>query len=115
MGSTFGRCLLLAALAISGCAPTAPAPPVQPSRTLPSGVDGGLGSQHGNYAARTTGAIPGPDGEQCILFQWDRPVSGTHAVRYVSASCPSKERPGRMVARQISRSIVPLSESHLAR
>lgn len=111
MRSMFGRCVILAGLVLSGCTSAPPASSV----ALPLSVGDGLGSQHGNYAARKTGETRGAAGERCVVFAWDRPLSDTHAVRYTSASCESKERPGWMVARQISRSIIPLSESQLVR
>lgn len=55
----------------------------------------------------------GPAGERCVIVDWDRPLTKDLAVRLRSASCESKERPGWMVAREISRTIIPLSESNL--
>lgn len=101
--------LVLAGLVLAGCA----APPPPHVSQPPLAVGGGLGSQHGNYAARRGADVAGPDGERCIAFEWDRPVSATQAVRYVSLSCPSREIPGRMEGRQVSRSLIPLSESHV--
>ena len=59
------------------------------------------------------GEMRGPAGERCVLFHWDRPLSKDLAIRYTSASCESRERPGWMTCREISRAVIPLSESYL--
>ncbi len=95
-------------LVLCACASTPPpAPP-------PLSVEHGLGSEHGNYAARADGEMRGPEGERCVVFNWDRPLSNGLVVRLRSASCESKEHPGRMVATELSRTIVPMAESNLA-
>ena len=95
-------------LAVCGCASTPP-PPLHPLS-----VEQGLGSEHGNYAALADGEMRGPAGERCVVFNWDRPLSNGLVVRLRSASCESKERPGRMVAIELSRTIIPLAQSNLA-
>ncbi len=80
----------------------------------PLTVGNGLGSQFGNYAAQIDGETRGPSGEHCVVFDWDRPLTDRLAVRLRSASCESKERPGRMVATELSRTIIPISKSNLA-
>ena len=55
----------------------------------------------------------GSEGERCIVFDWDRPFAKGLAIRMQSASCESKERPGRMVGRELSRTIIPIEESNL--
>jgi len=95
-------------LALCGCA-SAP-PPVLP----PLSVEHGLGSEHGNYAAQADGEMRGPAGERCVVFNWDRPLSNGMVVRLRSASCESKDHPGRMVATELSRTIIPMAESNLA-
>jgi hypothetical protein len=59
------------------------------------------------------GEMRGPAGERCVVFNWDRPLSKDLAIRLCSESCDSKERPGRMVAREISRVVIPIVESNL--
>jgi hypothetical protein len=76
-------------------------------------VGNGLGSQYGNYAARMDGEMRGPSGERCVIFNWDRPLTKDLAIRLRSASCESRERPGWMVSREISRTVMPISESYL--
>jgi hypothetical protein len=100
--------LFLASIA-AACA----APETTPD-TLPPNVDGGLGSQFGNYAAVQGEDITNADGERCVVWNWDRPISGGQAVRVRSASCPSHERPGRMVAVELDRTVIPLAASNLA-
>ena len=96
------------ALIVSGCS-TGTAPAVSPPLT----VGNGAGSQYGNYAAQTDGEMRGPSGERCVIFNWDRPLTKDRVLRLRSASCDSRERPGQMVAREISRTVIPMSESNL--
>jgi hypothetical protein len=97
------------ALAVSGCASTG----TKPATTLPPSVGNGAGSQYGNYAAQLDGVMYGPEGERCFVFNWDRPLADGRVIRLRSASCETKERPGRLVARELSRTVIPLSESNL--
>ena len=100
----------LIALAVSGCA-SPPSPPTP--APLPLTVDNGVGSEHGSYAAESDGEMRGPAGERCVIFNWDRPLTRTLAVRVRSASCDSQERPGWMVCTEISRTIIPIAASNL--
>ena len=95
------------ALALSACASA-------PVAEHPLSIGNGVGSQYGNYAAQAAGEMRGPSGERCVIFNWDRPLTKDLAVRLRSASCHSKERPGRMVATELSRTIIPISKSNLA-
>ena len=97
------------AMALSGCASTETAP----ASALPLSVGHGAGSQYGNYAAQLDGVMRGPEGERCFVFNWDRPLTKDLAIRLRSASCETKERPGRLVARELSRTVIPISESNL--
>src|SRR5690606_12092230 len=97
-------------LALSGCSTVAEKPL---SETPPFEIENGPGSQHGNYAARLSTASLGADGERCVTYNWDRPLANGLALRMRSASCASRERPGLFVARELSRTIIPLSESNL--
>lgn len=103
-------CSVTIAIALSGCSSG-----TRKSTTadLPSSVDSGVGSQYGNYAAQTAGETRGPDGERCVVFDWDRPLVKGQAVRVRSASCESKDVPGRMVSRELSRTVIPMSKSNL--
>ncbi len=103
-------CALLMAWALSGCSSpgeTAPAAELAPA------VGHGLGSQYGNYAAHREGETLGPLGERCVIFNWDRPLTNGLALRVRSASCESRERPGRMVCTEISRTVMPVAETNL--
>lgn len=103
-------CVLAAVLPLlTGCATPETAKPPEP----PLSVGNGLGSHYGNYAARPDGEMQGTDGERCVLYNWDRPLGNGMAVRLRSASCESRERPGRMIAHDLSRTIIPLSQSNL--
>ena len=103
------HCVVALALAVTACAH----PDVKPD-LLPPTVDGGLGSQFGNYAAVQAEDMTNTEGERCAVWNWDRPISGGQVVRIRSASCPSHERPGRMVAVELDRTIIPLAASSLA-
>lgn len=101
---------LAMAWALSGCAsPGETAPAAGPALA----VGHGLGSQYGNYAAQVAGETLGPAGERCVIFNWDRPLREGLAIRVRSASCESPERPGRMVCREISRTVMPVAETNL--
>ena len=99
-------CAVSTALASSGCAPRAVA-------HLPLNVGNGVGSRYGNYASLPAGEMRGPSGERCFLFNWDRPLSSGDAIRITSASCEAREYPGLMIAREVSRTVIPMSESGL--
>lgn len=99
--------VLIAAMALAGCSAGDPA--ARPPVDLPFAVGNGSGSQYGNSAARTSGETRGPAGERCILFTWDRPVTVEWAVRLTSESCESPQHPGRMICREVSRELVPIT------
>ena len=96
-----------ASIALGGCASSPPAP------GLPMSVGNGVGSQYGNYAAQSDGEMLRPSGERCVVFNWDRPLTKDLVLRLRSASCDSAERPGWMVSREISRTVIPIAESNL--
>jgi len=105
---------LLAAPVLSGCSPDRDAPKgMAPVLELPFSMGRGAGSQHGNYPAQTDGDMLGPDGERCVIFSWDRPLTKDLVLRLTSASCESKQGPGPMACTEISRTVIPLSDSTL--
>lgn len=103
---------------LSACAIAPDIPPPVPVQTIPLGLHQGLGSEHGTYAAQVDGEMTGPNGEHCIVFNWDRPLEGQPGsdalvFRLRSASCESPDHPGRMISVELSRSVIPISESSL--
>jgi hypothetical protein len=102
-------CSVAIGLASSGCSSTETAP----AADLPLSVGNGHGSEYGNYAAQMDGEMRGPSGERCVIFNWDRPLTKDLALRLQSASCESTERPGWMVSKELSRTVIPISESNL--
>jgi hypothetical protein len=101
-------CMISTMLVLAGCSSRS-APVVDP----PFSVGNGVGSQYGNYAAQMDGEMRGASGEDCVIFNRDRPLTKDLATRLRSASCESKEQPGRMVSTELSRTVIPLSESNL--
>jgi hypothetical protein len=99
-------CAVAMASALSGCASA-------PVADVPMDVGNGAGSQYGNYAAQMDGEVNGPAGEHCVVFNWDRPLTKDLALRQRSASCESQERPGGMVSRELSRTVIPIAQSNL--
>lgn len=106
-------CSGLMALALPGCSTTPDAGPPAGTSALPLNIGNGVGSQYGNYAGQRDSEVVGPSGERCIVFNWDRPLSKDMVLRLRSGSCASREYPGRMVARELSRTVIPMSESTL--
>lgn len=106
MGRRVACCVAGFVLALSGCTAT-------PRAGLPLNYGNGVGSEHGNYAAERDGETRGPAGERCVVFHWDRPLSRDLAVRLTSASCESREHPNRMTSTEMSRTVIPLSDSNL--
>jgi hypothetical protein len=110
--------IVLTGLALSCCG-SAPEPspnkaagrPATPA--IPPSVGNGFGSEHGNYAAQMAGETTGASGERCVLYVWDRPLTRDLALRIRSSSCESQERPGWMISKELSRTVVPMSESSL--
>lgn len=102
-------CSVLIAVALSACSSAGSAPAAK----RPLNVGTGVGSQYGNYAAQMDGEMRGPSGERCVIFNWDRPLTNELAIRVRSASCESKDRPGRMVCTELSRTVIPISQSNL--
>jgi outer membrane biogenesis lipoprotein LolB len=98
---------LVAAAILAGCA----SPVMVPDPAHPLALGDGSGSQFGNYAARVEIAASGPEGGGCTVYVWDRPLSKDYALRLTSESCPSAHNPGRMESREVSRTLVPLSQS----
>ncbi|MCW2245120.1 hypothetical protein M2352_000711 [Azospirillum fermentarium] len=97
--------VVCATLVLAGCAPG--------TGSLPLNFANGSGSEFGNYPAQEDGEMRGPDGERCVIFNWDRPLTDTQALRLRSMSCESREKPGWMVGRDLARTVIPLSESTL--
>ncbi|HVJ42379.1 MAG TPA: hypothetical protein VM639_12830 [Dongiaceae bacterium] len=105
--------LISIAAAFSGCAAGKAPPAALPPAPPPPSVGNGIGSQYGNYAAQAAGEMHGPAGERCVVFNWDRPLTKDFVLRLTSASCESAERPGWMIARELSRTVIPMSQSYL--
>ncbi|WP_042443193.1 hypothetical protein [Azospirillum sp. B510] len=97
--------VLSVAMALSGCAST--------TNGKVQAFGNGTGSENGNYVQRAAGETRGPAGERCTVFTWDRPVSKDFAVRLTSESCDSRAHPFWMDSRELSRTVIPLSQSNV--
>jgi hypothetical protein len=100
-------------LALAACSSDSETKGKERAIDLPLSVGNGTGSQNGNYTAQVAGETRAPGGERCVVFDWDRPLTKDLAVRLRSASCESTERPGQMVSRELSRTVIPISQSNL--
>jgi hypothetical protein len=98
---------------VLACCSSPPDTAVTRKVDLPLAVGSGAGSQFGNYPAEIEGEHKGASGERCVVFNWDRPLTSTLAVRLKSESCESRGRPGWMLAKEISRTIIPIGQSNL--
>jgi hypothetical protein len=106
---------ILAVVFLAGCAsrPSVPPAATSPSPVVqPPDVGGGIGSELGNYGMRLSGEATGPEGQHCVIYNWDRPLNGSYAIRYSSMSCdlPGKEW---KKATSYTRSVIPLSQSNV--
>lgn len=80
---------------------------------MPLAINNGAGSQYGNYAAQEERETTGERGERCVIYNWDRPLTSELAIRLKSASCESEKYPGLYTSHEISRLVIPISESNL--
>ena len=103
------------ALALSGCSSTTSpgaTPPVVAAPSLPPDIENGIGSQFGNYAGHFGGDAQGPNGQHCIIFNWDRPLNKDFAIRYSSLSCDQAGREWKTTT-TYTRTVIPISQSSL--
>ena len=91
----------------------APPPVAPPPASAPFYVDGGAGSEHGNFLSYQDTEHTGPGGAHCITYVWDRPLTGQTALRLRSESCDAPEHPGLYTARELERIVIPMTSSTL--
>jgi len=106
---------LMSSSILSGCGSSPPPTPPQQPAALPLSIGNGAGSQHGNYASVPDGEFLGEQGERCVAFIWDRPLTRDLAIRLRSASCDMPGVPGVMTPHEISRTVIPIAESDIDR
>lgn len=100
--------LAASALLLAGCA-SMPLP-----SPAPLTIGAGQGSEHGNYPTFVTGeTYRNTDGSLCPVFEWDRPLNGTTAIRYRSTTCPLPGREGLFYSFNLDRRVMPLAESRI--
>ena len=86
-----------------------------PPRELPFTVRGGLGSQHGNYAATLSSEVfTDARGDHCAVWNWDRPISASLVLCLRSASCPDVRNPKRMIGVELGAQVVPMAKSGIS-
>src|SRR5271168_3659015 len=81
-----------------------------PPAVVPMDVGGGQGSEFGNVdASLSQDEYTDADGNKCPIFITDRLLTSTTVLRIRSASCPSKDVPGALVAVELDRKVVPIA------
>jgi hypothetical protein len=114
MKKWIGRSLLpTLPLLSAGCAGNHAPPPVVSPPPPPFYVDGGAGSEHGNFVSLPESETTGPGGVHCIIYVWDRPLTAQTALRLRSQSCEQPDHPGLYIANELERIVIPRSSSTL--
>jgi hypothetical protein len=81
-----------------------------PATVVPIDVGGGRGSEFGNVdATESADTYTDANGNKCPIFTTDRPLTTTTVLRIRSASCPSPDEPGVLVAKELDRRIVAVA------
>ena len=93
--------------------PPAPPQPAAASAPAPFYVDGGKGSEHGNFVSYQDAETTGPGGAHCVTYVWDRPLTAETALRLRSQSCEHPINSGLYVATELERVIIPMTSSTL--
>lgn len=107
---------LAAPIIVASCAGShapPPPPPSSPPAPPPFYVEGGAGSEHGNFISRQDGETTGPGGAHCFIYVWDRPLDDRTALRLRSQSCEDPRNPGLYIANELERVIIPMTSSTL--
>ena len=103
---------LVASILLASCSshPAAPPPPPAPA---PFYIEGGAGSEHGNFLSYQDTETIGPGGAHCVIYVWDRPLTAQTALRLRSQSCEEPGRPGLYIANELERVVIPITSSTL--
>jgi len=104
--------ILLASCGGPGAAPPPPGPPPPPA-PAPFYVEGGAGSEHGNFLSRQDIETAGPGGVHCVIYVWDRPLDAKTALRLRSQSCQDPKNPNFYIATELERLVIPITSSTL--
>ena len=102
--------ILLASCGGSHPASSVPAPSPAPA---PFYVDGGAGSERGNFQSYQDTEHTGPGGAHCVTYVWDRPLTAQTALRLRSESCDAPDHPGLYTAHELERIVIPMTSSTL--
>lgn len=105
---------LASPIIVVSCAGTS-APPTAAPPTAPPVfyVEGGKGSERGNFASYPDSETTGPSGVHCVIYVWDRPLTDKTALRLRSQSCEQPDHPGLYIANELERTVIPLTSSTL--
>jgi hypothetical protein len=94
-------------LLLAACGGGSSGPPATP---VPMDVGGGRGSEFGNVdATQSADTYTDASGNKCPIFTTDRPLTTTTVLRIRSASCPSPDEPGVLVAKELDRKVVAVA------
>jgi len=106
---------LVAPILLASCSshPAAPPPPPPAPAPAPFYVDGGAGSEHGNFLSHQDTETTGPGGVRCVIYVWDRPLTEKTALRLRSESCEDPKHPGLYFANELERVVIPITSSTL--
>ena len=105
---------LAAPILLASCS-SHPTPPPPPPTTVPPPfyVEGGAGSERGNFLSVQDGEKTGPGGVHCVIYVWDRPLTEKTALRLRSESCEDPKHPGLYFANELERVVIPVTSSTL--
>ncbi len=106
-------CCATLSLALAGCSSLQPSSDTPPAAKLPLDVGDAIGSQLGNYAMLPGADAKGPDGQHCVVFNWDRPLNKSFAIRYSSLSCDQPDKPWKTTT-PYTITVIPISQSNLS-
>jgi hypothetical protein len=105
---------LASPMVLGSCAgDRAPPPPAVPPAPAPFYVQGGAGSEHGNFVSVPEIETTGPGGVRCIIYVWDRPLTAQTALRLRSQSCQDPRNPNFYIATELERIVIPMTSSTL--
>lgn len=105
--------ILTAVTLLTACSSNRAPPPPGPPAPAPFYVEGGAGSEHGNFVSQVDSETTGPGGVHCVIYVWDRPLTAQTALRLRSQSCEQPAHSGLYIANELERLVIPMASSTL--